>query len=221
MQVSDLKAAGDFAQNFGYSGIYKIFNTISEKFYIGSALNFKRRWQEHKKELRGNRHRNSRLQASWNLHGEEAFEFEIIELVENKIDLIKREQFWLDTTKCYNDWIGYNINKIAQSCLGIKRSAETREKQRLAKLGKKQKPEHIAARAEKIKGHKVTEAQREATRQRSLGNTWGLGFKQSPEARAKISAGNKGKPKSEAHRQKIKENARKKFPFPSTTPIEY
>ncbi len=27
------------------SGIYQIYNTVTEKFYIGSAVNFKARWE--------------------------------------------------------------------------------------------------------------------------------------------------------------------------------
>ena len=34
------------------SGIYKIVNKVTSKFYIGSSVNFKRRWYMHKFELK-------------------------------------------------------------------------------------------------------------------------------------------------------------------------
>lgn len=109
------------------SGIYKILNRITEKFYIGSAVNLKIRIKSHKYKLRHNKHCNVLLQASWNLHGEEVFEFIILEYCE-KEKLIEKEQYWLDFTQCYNKLYGYNINKAANSRLGMKHTEETKQK---------------------------------------------------------------------------------------------
>lgn len=207
MNINDLKAAGDFAQNFGCSGIYKITNIWTSDIYVGSAVNFKKRWSWHLKDLRANVHHNSYLQNAWNKYGSDYFKFEVIECCE-KEKLIEREQYWIDTLKCVRP-NGYNLAPTAGNSLGIKRSAETREKQRQKKLGVKQSPEHVASRVAKLKGHKVTEAQRDATRLRSLGNTWSAGIKHSDEVKAKISTTHKGKPKSEEHKRKMSENAKK------------
>lgn len=105
------------------SGIYKILNKITEKYYIGSAVNLKARWTQHKGKLRSNIHPNKFLQSSWNLHGEEAFEFVILEYCDKeKLPVI--EQKWLDDTNCYDRNIGYNLYKIAGSPLGSKWSEE-------------------------------------------------------------------------------------------------
>lgn len=61
------------------SGIYIIRNTVNGHFYIGQAVVIKRRWQVHKAELRGNYHANKHLQSSWNMYGESAFEFLVLE----------------------------------------------------------------------------------------------------------------------------------------------
>lgn len=62
--------------------------------------------------MNGNRHCNAYLQNAWNKYGESNFKFEIIELcTEDK--LLKREQIWLDKTKCYDKNIGYNLSKSA------------------------------------------------------------------------------------------------------------
>lgn len=106
------------------SGIYKILNKATNKIYIGSAINLKNRWVEHRKVLRGNRHINILLQNAWNKYGENAFEFIVIECCE-PIKLIEREQFWLDQAKCFAPDDGYNICKIAGNTLGYRHSADT------------------------------------------------------------------------------------------------
>lgn len=51
--------------------IYKIINNVTEEKYVGQTTNFSRRIKDHKEALRGNRHKNPKLQASWNKYGEE------------------------------------------------------------------------------------------------------------------------------------------------------
>jgi group I intron endonuclease len=109
-------------------GIYKIINKKNNKCYIGSSINIKRRWAEHKCNLRKNKHINIHLQKSWNKHGEASFLFEIVELVSNTKDLIIREQYYLDKIKTVNSKIMYNICTIAYSTLGIKYSDTTKNK---------------------------------------------------------------------------------------------
>jgi len=54
------------------SGIYQIKNTVNGKRYIGSAVNIKMRFQEHKKSLKKGTN-SKRLQHSWNKHGADSF----------------------------------------------------------------------------------------------------------------------------------------------------
>lgn len=94
------------------TGIYKITCTTNSKFYIGSSNDIKRRWTEHKCNLRKNRHCNPKLQNCWNKYGEASFQFDIIEHVDiNSLHI--KEQDWLDNTKAYKQGIGLNIsNKV-------------------------------------------------------------------------------------------------------------
>lgn len=103
--------------------IYGILNKVNGKQYIGSAVDFYRRRCEHLSYLRGNKHHSTYLQRAWNKYGEVNFIFIILEKVENKEDLISREQWWMDTRKPE-----YNIAKKAGSQLGFKHSQETRDK---------------------------------------------------------------------------------------------
>jgi len=90
------------------SGIYKIVNKTNGKFYLGSSKSIHSRWSQHKKELRNNCHHSRYLQNAWNKYGEDAFSFEIYELI-NVEELIIKEQYYLDSLKPYDETIGYNI----------------------------------------------------------------------------------------------------------------
>jgi group I intron endonuclease len=92
------------------SGIYKILNKISGRFYIGSSADIKNRWVSHKKMLRKNRHDNQHLQNSWNKYGESNFDFLILNECSNP-ELLITEQKYLDD-KSIRDNL-YNLSFIA------------------------------------------------------------------------------------------------------------
>ena len=69
------------------SGIYLIENKVINKNYIGSAVNFDKRFYEHKWALKKNSHCNIHLQRSWNKYGKKSFVFKPY-LFCNKKDLI-------------------------------------------------------------------------------------------------------------------------------------
>lgn len=104
-------------------GIYKIESKIKlERIYIGSAANINNRWSCHIKDLRKNKHGNKKLQNHYNKYSESDLQFSIL-LGCNKIDLVKIEQYYIDS---YNPW--FNICKIAGSPIGVKRSIETKNR---------------------------------------------------------------------------------------------
>lgn len=113
-------------------GIYCIKNNINGKEYIGSSINVRKRFLRHFSELKNNKHKNTKLQNSYNKHGKDNFVFSILEEVNEKGALISREQYYIDTMLPE-----YNINLIANSSLGVKRSEETKEKIKKANLGLK------------------------------------------------------------------------------------
>lgn len=87
-------------------GIYKIINVVNNKFYVGSAVDLKRRKTRHFSELRNNKHSNGRLQNSWNKYGEQAFVFVVVEELSEAADLLAAENVWLKEhvgkDYCYN-----------------------------------------------------------------------------------------------------------------------
>ena len=133
------------------SGIYKITNTANNKIYIGSSKDLAERWASHKQRLRKQTHANAHLQSAWNTYGEDAFRFEVVEYVPDPAHLLKKEQWYLDNTKCLDRECGYNIcpsafssshsdetrAKISAARSGTKASAETKAKLSAERKGKK------------------------------------------------------------------------------------
>ncbi|MDD1444129.1 GIY-YIG nuclease family protein [Dolichospermum sp. ST_sed3] len=90
------------------SGVYTITNLINAKIYVGSAFNFKRRFLSHFSTLKSNKHKNNRLQNSFNKYGIENFKFEILE--ECNIEFVySQECFWINMLNSCDTKYGYNI----------------------------------------------------------------------------------------------------------------
>lgn len=119
------------------SGVYMIKNITTNKIYIGSALDFERRFYLHKLNLNKNKHHSRHLQAAWNKYGSSNFEFTILEETSNdKKELLKIEQIYIDKYKSADMNFGYNINPKSDSSLGVKRSSEYRKKSSESRKGK-------------------------------------------------------------------------------------
>lgn len=89
-------------------GIYCIENTINNKKYIGLSRDIRRRWNEHKSDLRNGHHENIYLQREWNIYGEENFQFDIVELCDPFI-ICDRECYYISTYKTLSHEGGYNL----------------------------------------------------------------------------------------------------------------
>ena len=113
------------------SGIYEIVNLVTGKRYIGSAINIKERWEKHKYRLRNDNHHSIKLQRSWNKHGEDGFEFNILHECD-KEQLLFCEQNWIEFYGIDNL---YNICPTAGSNLGRKWSEEIKRKYQIANGG--------------------------------------------------------------------------------------
>lgn len=181
------------------SGIYKITNVVNNKCYIGSAVNFNRRWYLHKTELRKNKHHSKHLQHAWNKYGEESFKFEVLFYCE-KEELIKYEQLHFDELKPE-----YNICKVAGSMLGVKRGPLTdSHKLKLSVINKGKNPseETVEKMRNSHKGTILSEERKEKIRESNLG------LKRSSETRLKIKEANTGKKHSEETKAKMSNSQR-------------
>ena len=124
------------------SGIYEIVNLVNGKRYVGSAVDVRRRWGQHRRYLRQGSHANQHLQSSFNKNGEDAFTFRILEECAPAI-LIEREQAAIDRLRPE-----LNICPVAGSTAGRVHSEDTRRKISAKRAGAKMPPrseDHCAA----------------------------------------------------------------------------
>jgi len=108
-------------------GIYKIQSICKpERFYIGSAMNLRKRKYEHFHQLQKNKHYNRKLQNHYNKYGKDDLIFIVIEPCFPEYLLI-REQYYINHLKPY-----FNICKIAGNLtgvrLGVRLTEETKKK---------------------------------------------------------------------------------------------
>lgn len=206
------------------SGIYIITNTKNSKVYVGSTVNFEKRWGEHRSRLQKGSHVNPHLQLSWNKYGEKAFVFDVLEYLDDSDKLIKTEQLWMDKYRKEGKEL-YNIalaadnpmrgrahseetkRKIGDGNRGKKLSEETRCKIRKARrnqsppaLGHKHTKESRQRMSEAQLGKVVSAETREKLRKANLGKKHGP---MPEEQKRRISTAKMGHSTSEETRCKI------------------
>lgn len=158
------------------TGLYTI-TALNGHFYLGSTTrSFKRRWQEHRTELKHRRHRNPILQAAWDKYGKDGLVFAIHLRCAPEDCATLEMRAMLELRPHYN---------LAQDTLapfrGRQHSEEAKEKCRKIHLGKKKAPfteEHRAKLGLSTKGKKRPPRSDEWRQKLRIAN---LGKKQSPE----------------------------------------
>lgn len=177
-------------------GIYKIINAVNNKFYIGSAVDLKRRKARHFSELRNGKHNNRHLQAAWVKYGEQAFVFVVVEALADGADLLAAENVWLKEhvgkDYCYNIGVDatapmLGVGGKASPTWGYKHSVESLQRIGSASKARVQSEEEKAKRRETMRGKpQPTEVRAKISATLSgEGNFW-FGKKR-PEHGAKVS----------------------------------
>lgn len=169
------------------SGIYLITNTINGHRYVGSSADVDMRWSQHKWNAGKNKHINPHFQHAWNKYGQQAFAFEVLEIVPDPADLVTIEQYYLD-------WLEpeYNICPVAGSCLGRACSKQHRARISASHKGKVLSEEHKTKISASHQGKPLSQSHRDHIGAAHLGRHL------SEETRAKLRAANMGKCPSEA-----------------------
>ena len=93
--------------------IYKIRNILDDHYYIGSTVDSRKRFWEHRKNLRNGTHDCVHMQRAWNKYGEDCFKFEIVEQLNDRSELYPAEQKWIDEHFKQNYF--YNVSPNADS----------------------------------------------------------------------------------------------------------
>lgn len=196
-------------------GVYKITNTVTGDFYIGSSVSLAKRFRDHRYTLESNYHRNVHLQNAWNKYGADNFLFEVILYCDKSMTLYY-EQVLIDGLNPT-----YNIARVALAPFqGLKHTEE--HKQKLSEVrsgdgnyffGKNHTKESKRKISEAMKGRPFTEEHRRKISEAQMGernHRFGKCF--SEETRQKMSDShmgeknlNFGKHRSEETKRKISE----------------
>lgn len=169
-------------------GIYRIYNKMNGKSYIGQSKNVEGRIRGHFRDLNRGIHCNCHLQSAFLLYGNENFDWQLVEVCE-EIETDERERYWTDVARYYADV--YNI-------------AEVRARPDLR--GRKLSKEHRKAISVGGKGRKLGLRSDEHRRKLSEAKKGKPGRKQTDEERAKRSRTLKGRKFSEEHKRKLSES---------------
>jgi group I intron endonuclease len=179
--------------------IYQITSKVHpDRIYVGSTLDFHDRVRRHKNQLKLKNHHNIKIQSHVDKHGIDDLLFSVLEIIcfESKEQVIGREQYYIDTLNPY-----LNINIIADSSIGVKRSEETKRKVGKASEGRPM-PKHVLDLLVSINtGSHISEEHKKAISnaqskpkpwlsERNKGNTFGRANKGKPSP----FKGKKGKP---------------------------
>jgi group I intron endonuclease len=199
-------------------GIYQILNKLTNQSYVGSSVRIKKRFYNHRSDLKTNRHHSIKLQRAWNKYGPDVWEWNILQECEES-QLTWLEAFWIAKLNSFCN--GYNIEELTlgdgvlvrrrhhtdeakAKMRGRKVSEETRNKIREARAkqvfteeinakrrGQKRSEETLA----KMRGRKVSEETKEKHKR-----------PQTEEAKLKISLANRGQVRSQETRLKMQES---------------
>jgi len=178
-------------ENMGRAGIYRWTNKLNGKSYIGSSVNLSNRLKQYYgKRLLKCKYISLIYQALLK-YGHSNFTLEILEYCKSTVDVIQREQYYIDLFKPQ-----YNILQTAGSPLGRKHSEEAIQKIAASKLGNKHSEETKAKMAKAALGRVFSDVTRGKLMESRLGKkyseeTWGkmsapkLGLKRSDDTKAK------------------------------------
>lgn len=117
------------------SGIYRITNTITNDFYIGSSKNIKNRYKEHKCKSKWNEQPNNPMYLDMQKYGTDKFSFQILEEVEEE-KLKEIEQQFIEALKpTYNSCNakGLNIERRRETHKKAQKKYEKTDKRKKAK----------------------------------------------------------------------------------------
>ena len=112
--------------------VYKIANTITGDFYIGSSKNVKLRWESHKCPSTWKRYQNNQMYQDMKYYGTNKFVFEILAEVEVE-ELKETEQHFIEKLNpTYNNYNakGWDIERRKESKKEYQKEYEKTDKRK-------------------------------------------------------------------------------------------
>lgn len=177
--------------------IYVIRRIETGDCYVGSTSNKTDRWGAHRRDLRKGKHHAPHLQNTWTKHGEDAFEFVVLEVCSGpdlKSLLKEREDHWIEMLKPK-----YNVLAAAYSSLGFKQPRESVERRAALQRGVK-RPADVVERM--AAGHRGMKMPKESVERTAAANR---GRKMPDHVKSALIAALTGKKKSPEHVEKMRQ----------------
>lgn len=115
-----------------HPGVYVLYHTESNKVYVGSTGNLGNRLSQHRNSLRRGTHENRHLQAAFD--SSPHITFSTLPTVDREVAYIK-EQATIDFLAGCGVLLNIGVQDVRNPCKGVKRSVETRQRNREARLG--------------------------------------------------------------------------------------
>ena len=117
------------------SAVYKITNTVTCDFYIGSSKDVKKRWNEHKCQSKWNECPNNPMYLDMQNYGVDKFVFEVLEVVEPDFLKEAEQQFIEKLQPTYNSCNakGLNIERRKETHKKAQKKYEKTDKRKKAK----------------------------------------------------------------------------------------
>jgi group I intron endonuclease len=137
-------------------GIYALYNIQNNKIYVGSSINMYKRVRRHFSDLKKEKHYNKHLTRAYKKYKDTIIPV-VLEIVDNKQNLIEREQYWIDYFESYKTKNGYNICIIADRLTGIFRTDEEKKYLSIINTGRKHTEESKQKMSESRKGIQYSE----------------------------------------------------------------
>ena len=115
-------------------GIYKITNTITGDFYIGSSKDVKRRWATHKWPSVWKNHPNNQMYIDMQKYGLDKFDFQVLEEVEESFLKEAEQEFIEKLQPAYNNYYakGWDIERQKEYKKEYQKTDKYKESQRKA-----------------------------------------------------------------------------------------
>ena len=212
-------------------GVYKISNTLSERYYIGYSKDIDRRFCVHRSKLRKNCHDNIFLQRAYNLDGEDKYKYEIIHICNTEAEAKEIELQYLSDLSIRGKLYNLNYNNSGGDLMShhpekekIRNQISNSLLQLMSKLTSDEKKEKFGRSGEMngMYGKTHTKEVKLLISEANKGNTYCKGKKLSEETKkklsekAKLTVGEKnpffGKHHTEETIQKIKDKNRGRLP---------
>lgn len=177
-------------------GVYKITNTITNKYYIGYTKDIYKRFSGHRNTLKNGHHQNIILQRSYNKYTLQAFTFEILHQYDNIEDAKNKELEYLQNLEIRESLYNIHYNSSGGDILSnhpdrkdiISRITNTLNNN-YSKMTDEEKKEKHGQPGEKnsMFGKTHTEEARKNISDKNKGISKNLGFKHSDEMKKKLS----------------------------------